>query len=94
LEGFLLGKRYLLHERDTQHTQAFDTFLKDRGVEPVLWPPRSPQLHADCERFVRSIKEDALEQLLWLGERFLSQVSRHYLAIIIPSGILKASAIS
>jgi transposase InsO family protein len=79
LEGFLLGKRYLLHDRDAKYTQAFDVLLKDSGVEPVLLPPRSPNLNAYCERFVRSIKEEALEQTLMLGERFLSQVIRHYL---------------
>ena len=55
-DGFLLGKRYLLHDRDTKFTQAFDGLLKASGVEPVLLPPRSPNLNAYCERFVRSIK--------------------------------------
>jgi hypothetical protein len=32
-------------------------------VEPVLLPPRSPNLTAYCERFVRSIKEAALGQM-------------------------------
>jgi len=34
LDGFLLGKRYLIHDRDTKFTLAFDGLLKDRGVEP------------------------------------------------------------
>ena len=80
LEGFLLGKRYLLHDRDTKYTPAFEEFLKDSGVEPVLLPPRSPNLNAYCERFVRPIKEEALEQMLMLGERFLCHVIRQYLA--------------
>src|SRR5918911_138628 len=63
-EGFLLGKRYLFHDRDTKFTQAFDTVLKDSGVAPVLLPPRSPNLNAHCERFVRSIKEEALSQVV------------------------------
>jgi transposase InsO family protein len=56
-DGLLLGKRYLLHDRDTKFTQAFDGVLKDSGVESVLLPPRSPNLNAHCERFVRSIPE-------------------------------------
>jgi putative transposase len=32
-DGFLLGKRYLIHDRDTKFTQAFDHFLRDSGVE-------------------------------------------------------------
>src|SRR5919205_1307214 len=79
-EGFLLGKRYLLHDRDTKFTQAFNTLLKDSGVEPVLLPPRSPNLNAYCERFVRSIKEEALNQMVMLGERALSYAIQQYLA--------------
>src|SRR2546426_4759103 len=81
-DGFLLGKRYLLHDRDTTFTQAFDALLKDSGVEPILLPPRSPNLNAHCERFVRSIKEEALNQVVMLGERALyymiSQYVSHY----------------
>ena len=61
-EGFLVGKRYLIHDRDTKFTPAFDGLLKDSGLEPVVLPPRSPNLNAHCERFVRSIKEEALDQ--------------------------------
>jgi transposase InsO family protein len=78
-EGFLLGKRYLLHDRDTKFTQAFDGLLKASGVESVVLPPRSPNLHAHCERFVRSIKEEALERIVMLGERSLSHVLHEYL---------------
>jgi putative transposase len=78
-DGFLLGKRYLLHDRDTKFTQAFDGLLKDSGVEAVVLPPRSPNLNAHCERFVRSIKEEALKQMVMLGERSLSYAIQQYL---------------
>jgi putative transposase len=81
-DGFLVGKRYLIHDRDTKFTQAYDALLKDSGVEPILLPPRSPNLNAHCERFVRSIKEEALNQVVMLGERALyytiSQYVSHY----------------
>jgi len=79
-DGFLLGKRYLLHDRYTKFPQAFESFLKGSGVEPVVLPPRSPNLNAHCERFVRSIKAEALAQMLLLGERSLSYVIQQYLA--------------
>jgi putative transposase len=79
-DGFLLGKRYLIHDRDTKYTHAFDALLKESGVEPILLPPRSPNLNAHCERFVRSIKEEALEQMVMLGERSLSYAIQQYLA--------------
>jgi putative transposase len=79
-DGFLLGKRYLLHDRDTKFTAAFDGLLKASGVEPVILPPRSPNLNAHCERFVRSIKEEPLDRMLMLGERSLHYVIQQYLA--------------
>jgi len=78
-DGFLLGKRYLIHDRDTKFTQAFDALLKDNGVDPVLLPPRSPNLNAHCERFVHSIKEEGLHRMVMLGERSLYYAIQQYL---------------
>jgi transposase InsO family protein len=79
-DGFLRGKWYVIHDRDTKYTQAFDALMKASGVEPVLLPPRSPNLNAHCERFVRSIKEEALAQMVILGERALYNALQQYLA--------------
>ena len=78
-DGFLLGKRYLLHDRDTKFTQAFDALLKASGMEPIVLPPRSPNLNAHCERFVRSIKEEALDRMVMVGAPALSSVIHQYL---------------
>src|SRR5439155_9877590 len=75
-----LGKRYLIHDRDTKYTQAFDALLQENGVDPILLPPRSPNLHAHCERFIRSIKEEALAQMVMLGEHALYYAIQQYLA--------------
>ena len=79
-EGSLSGKRYLIHERDTKFTPAFDGLLKASSVEPIVLPPRSPNLNAHCERFVRSIKEEALEQRVMFGERSLDYAIHQCLA--------------
>ena len=79
-DGFLVGKQYLIRDRDTKFTPAFDGLLKDSGVEPIVFPPRSPNLNAHCERFVRSIKEEALAQMILLGERSLYYAIQQYLA--------------
>ena len=78
-DGFFLGKRYLIHDRDTKFAQRFDGLLKSSGVEPLLLPPRSPNLNAHCERFVRSIKEETLNQMVIVGERALYYVIYQYL---------------
>jgi transposase InsO family protein len=80
LDGFLLGQRYLIHDRDTKFLHGFDRRLRASGVEPVVLPPRSPNLNAYCERFVRSIKEEALQQMIVIGEASLRSVIQSYLA--------------
>jgi putative transposase len=79
IDGLLLSKRYLLHDRDTKFTRAFDELLKDSDVEPIVLPPRSPNLNAHCERFIRSIREEVLDHILILGERSLLYVIEQYL---------------
>src|SRR5436190_14929060 len=52
--GFL-GKRYLIHDRDPLYTTDFLSTLADSGIESIKLPPRSPNLNAFTERFVRTI---------------------------------------
>src|SRR5262245_3901070 len=79
-DGFLLGKRFLIHDRDGKLVYGFDRVLRSSGVEPVVLPPRSPNLNAYCERFVRSIREEVLHQMIIMGEESLRMVLTQYLA--------------
>ncbi|MCB9926503.1 MAG: transposase [Planctomycetaceae bacterium] len=56
-DGFLIGNRYLLMDRDTKFCESFRDFLGHEGVEAVQLPPKSPNLNAHLERFMRSINE-------------------------------------
>ncbi len=51
-DGFLQGKRYLIHDRDPLYrTDGFHGILKSIGVKPVPLPSRSPNLneyYSDC----------------------------------------------
>ena len=68
VDGILTGKRYLIHDRDPLFTAEFLRMLDDLGVRSVKLPPRSPNLNAHAERFVRSIKESCLERMIFFGE--------------------------
>ena len=57
-EGTLDGCRYLLHDRDAKFSVAFDIILRSAGIEPLVLPPRSPNLNAHLERWNRSVKEE------------------------------------
>ena len=70
-EGFLVGTRVLLHDRDPLFSDVFRATLAAAGVRTVRLPPRSPNLNAYAERFVRTIKEDCLNRLILVGERAL-----------------------
>ena len=67
-EGFLVGERYLIHDRDPLFTAEFLATLAASGVQSVKLPPHSPNLNAHAERFVRAIKESCLERLILFGE--------------------------
>jgi transposase InsO family protein len=80
VDGILRGKRYLIHDHDPLFTSEFQNLLADGGVESVKIPPRSPNLNAYAERFVRSIKESCLERMIWFGEDALRQGVREFVA--------------
>jgi putative transposase len=62
VDGFVKGKRYLIHDRDPLYTREFLSMLEEQEIESVKLPPRSPNLNAYSERFVRTIKESCLVQ--------------------------------
>jgi len=78
--GFLGNCRYLLHDRDAKYTESFRAIIKASGVEPIALPPRSPNLNAYSERWVRSVKEECLSKLILFGERSLRRALQNYLA--------------
>jgi len=82
VDGFLVGKRYLLHDRDPLFSEAFRETLAATGVETVRLPPRSPNLNAHAERYVRTIKEACLNRMIFVGEhslrRAIAEFMTHY----------------
>jgi hypothetical protein len=55
--GHLHPCRYVLHDRDTKFCASFRSTLADGGVKTIRLPPRSPNLNAFAERWVRSVKQ-------------------------------------
>jgi putative transposase len=82
VDGFLRGKRFLIHDRDPLYTRPFDAVLEAAGMESVRLPPRSPNLNAFAERFVGSIRSECLDRLILVGEpslrRALEAFVDHY----------------
>jgi transposase InsO family protein len=61
-DGFLVGHRFLLIDRDSKYCQGFIDIIMDNGTRPVLCPAKAPNCNAFAERFVRSIKYECLKK--------------------------------
>jgi len=87
-EGFLIGKRYLIHDRDPLFTEEFSKIIQASGIKSVKLPPSSPNLNAYAERFVRTIKESFLERLILFGEGSLRGAIREFVGhYIMPTSL-------
>jgi putative transposase len=76
--GFLQPGQYLLHDRDGKFYPAFRQTIDAAGVKRVPLPPQSPNLNTYAERWVRSVKEEALSRLILFGERSLRHALNQY----------------
>src|SRR5215813_2940823 len=76
--AFLSPGQYLIHDRDTKFCAAFQQIIDEAGVECVVLPPRSPNLNAYAERWVRSVKEECLSRLILFGEASLRHALTEY----------------
>ena len=70
-DGFLLGKKAVLMDRDANFSSAFRNILEDADVNPVRLPAKSPNLNAHLERFHLSIKSECLSRMIFFGEKSL-----------------------
>ena len=78
LDGFLDGIRYIILDRDPLYTDGFRGLLKQAGVKVVRLPARSPNLNAYAERFVRTIKDSCLKQMIFFGENSLRRAVNEF----------------
>ncbi len=76
--GFLANRRYLLQDRDSKYCPSFRQVIETGGVKTIPLPPRSPNLNAYAERWVRSVKEECLSKLILFGESSLRRALRDY----------------
>jgi len=79
VDGFLIGKTYVIMDRDPVFTTRVREMLRHSGAKPVRLPRRSLNLNAFIERFIRSIKEECLDRVIPLGEAHLRELIREYM---------------
>src|SRR5437870_11272907 len=83
--GAMRGKRYLILDRDTKYTDQFRRLIRSSGTNVIRLPPRSPNLNAYAERFVRSIKFECLNRMIFIGQASLRRAVAEYVGSL-PQG--------
>jgi transposase InsO family protein len=79
-DGFLAGAQYVLMDRDAEFSAAFRSILEGADAKAVRLPARSPNLNAHLERFMRSLKEECLDRMIFFGEAPLRKATTEFLA--------------
>jgi len=70
--------KFLIRDRDTKFTAAFDEVFRSEGIRVIKTPIRSPRANAFAERWVRTVRTECLDWLLVLGHRHLERVLWEY----------------
>jgi putative transposase len=70
--------RFLIRDRDSKYSGAFDEVFRSEGARIVRTPVRAPKANAIAERFVRTVRAECLDWLLILNRRHLERVLRVY----------------
>jgi transposase len=76
----LANVRFLVHDRDAKFSGPSDEIIRCEGVRVIKTPIRAPRANAVAERWVRTVRNECLDQLLVFGRRHLERVLRGYLA--------------
>jgi len=77
--GAMRGKGYLILDRDNKYTDQFRRLIRGSGTNVIRLPPRSPNLNAYAERFVRSIKYECLNRMIFIGQASLRRATAEYM---------------
>jgi putative transposase len=70
--------RFLIHDRDSKFTHAFDEVFRSEGLRVIRTPVQAPNANAHAELWVRTVRADCLDRILILGRRHLEHVLRVY----------------
>ena len=74
-----LKAQYLLRDRDSKFTAAFDEVFKSEGVKVIRLPYRRPVANAIAERFVLTCRREVFDRLLIFGQQHLERVLAEFI---------------
>ena len=74
--------RFLIRDRDSKFTAAFDAVFTGADIRIIRTPVRAPRANAIAERFIGTLRRECLDHLLITGPRHLDAVLREYVAAL------------
>ena len=70
--------RFLIRDRDSKFTRAFDDIWRAVGAEVIRTPIQAPNANAVAERWVGTVRQECLDRLLIAGRRQLVRILHLY----------------
>jgi putative transposase len=70
---------FVLRDRDSRFTRAFDGVFTAEGVRILASPPQAPRANAICERMIGRLRRELLDRVLIVNKRHLRRVLADYL---------------
>jgi transposase InsO family protein len=70
--------RFLIRDRDSKFTAAFDAVFTGADIQIIRTPVRAPRANAIAERFIGTLHRECLDHLLITEPRHLEAVLREY----------------
>jgi putative transposase len=74
--GVTSAPRFLVRDRDSKLTRAFDDVFAADGIRTITTPIQAPNANAFAERWVRTVRQECLDWMLVWGRRHLETCSR------------------
>jgi putative transposase len=68
--------RFLIHDRDSKFSRAFDDVFRSEAIEIIRTPVRAPNANAFAERWIGTVRRDCLDWLLITSRKQLEHVLR------------------
>ena len=78
-DGFLLGKKYLIHDRDSLFNKRFDAVFESIGITIKKLLPFTLQMNARMENFIRTLKTECLDKIVFTSRKQIRLAVKEYL---------------
>ncbi len=78
IEEDVRATRFLIHDRDAKFPPTFDAVFQTVEVTRSRTPYQAPIANAFAERWIRSAREECVDQILIVNERHLQRVLTAY----------------